>query len=463
MFSEAPLASTPSLPDFDRATLSGIFPEPVPAIGKAEPSLPRFDHQLLAEIFGEQPPALVDARRPPPRIDEDSSPPRLGNILDGEAAANSVAPSTANAENMRSQGSDSLLSRIRHLFSAKAETPSPAENDLASASSSRELHEVLPDPTDAEGPHPPCAALSICSSADTASALPAVEVELSRPTNSNPLLDPEGATSVSSFASSTGAKSAAIQPDQANLLLGDVSPTSTLGNEPSSRSQEPNHAAVEDIKEIPSSDPAGGSLDNSVPAATALQYSEDYPPSVLSGGRVDTALEFETVAALPQAQVAPMQLRRTESPSLSSSLRPVSLDPNFPFVVEKEPPPLAFIDQPDIAAPTAKAAAADLDCAVQMEARTAGRVAQHAGAAAANSEPRKGRAAMQEPKPKTLLAELELDTAIRLRWVMRDIRANRTANSVAREDDMATLLRLGLVEIHDKLPSLTALGILELN
>ena len=64
---------------------------------------------------------------------------------------------------------------------------------------------------------------------------------------------------------------------------------------------------------------------------------------------------------------------------------------------------------------------------------------------------------------KSLLAELDLDTAIRLRWVMRDIRGKRTAISPASENDLATLIDLGLVEMREKLPSLTALGVLALD
>lgn len=69
----------------------------------------------------------------------------------------------------------------------------------------------------------------------------------------------------------------------------------------------------------------------------------------------------------------------------------------------------------------------------------------------------------QEPKANPLLAELEVDTAIRLRWVMRDIRANRTAMLPLNENDLATLVKLGLVEMRGRVPALTHLGVLELN
>jgi hypothetical protein len=64
---------------------------------------------------------------------------------------------------------------------------------------------------------------------------------------------------------------------------------------------------------------------------------------------------------------------------------------------------------------------------------------------------------------KSLLAGLDLDTAIRLRWAMRDIRAKRTNWSPVSENDLAALLDLGLVEMREEVPRLTGLGILALD
>lgn len=64
---------------------------------------------------------------------------------------------------------------------------------------------------------------------------------------------------------------------------------------------------------------------------------------------------------------------------------------------------------------------------------------------------------------KSPLAELELSTAIRLRWVMRDIRSERTKLSPPSENDLAVLVELGLVEMPEGLPRLTALGVLALD
>lgn len=68
-----------------------------------------------------------------------------------------------------------------------------------------------------------------------------------------------------------------------------------------------------------------------------------------------------------------------------------------------------------------------------------------------------------ELEARSLLSELDLDSAIRLRWVMRDIRANRTRMSPASVSDLAALAELGLVEIRGEIPQLTASGVRELD
>jgi hypothetical protein len=64
---------------------------------------------------------------------------------------------------------------------------------------------------------------------------------------------------------------------------------------------------------------------------------------------------------------------------------------------------------------------------------------------------------------KSLLAGLDLDTAIRLRWAMRDVRAKRTKLSPVSENDLAALIDLGFVEMREELPRLTGLGVLALD
>jgi len=64
---------------------------------------------------------------------------------------------------------------------------------------------------------------------------------------------------------------------------------------------------------------------------------------------------------------------------------------------------------------------------------------------------------------KALLDGLDLNTAIHLRWVMRDIRSERTKFSPVSANDLTALMDLGLVEIREGLPRLTGLGFLALD
>lgn len=56
------------------------------------------------------------------------------------------------------------------------------------------------------------------------------------------------------------------------------------------------------------------------------------------------------------------------------------------------------------------------------------------------------------------MAGLDLDKAIRLRWVLRDIKGKRTKLSPVSLDDLRTLLEMGLVEMRDEIPVLTNKG-----
>ena len=82
-----------------------------------------------------------------------------------------------------------------------------------------------------------------------------------------------------------------------------------------------------------------------------------------------------------------------------------------------------------------------------------------AGAAAIDTESAVARA----QQAKLLLSELDLGTAIHLRWVMRDIRSRRTKLAPVSAKDLAALVDLGFVELREDLPRLTGLGILALD
>jgi hypothetical protein len=68
-------------------------------------------------------------------------------------------------------------------------------------------------------------------------------------------------------------------------------------------------------------------------------------------------------------------------------------------------------------------------------------------------------AVIRARQAKSLLDQLDLNTAIHLRWTMRDIRSKRTKFSPVSANDLTALVNLGLVEMRDGLPRLTALGI----
>ena len=55
-------------------------------------------------------------------------------------------------------------------------------------------------------------------------------------------------------------------------------------------------------------------------------------------------------------------------------------------------------------------------------------------------------------------AELDLDTAIRLRWALRDIKGKRTKLTPVSPSDLKTLLEMGLIEMRDDAPLLTNEG-----
>jgi hypothetical protein len=90
-------------------------------------------------------------------------------------------------------------------------------------------------------------------------------------------------------------------------------------------------------------------------------------------------------------------------------------------------------------------------------------VAQTANAVAITHPADTENAVERVERAKMLLADLDLNTAIHLRWVMRDIRSRRTKFSPVSANDLKALMDLGLVEIREELPRLTGLGLLELD
>ena len=61
-------------------------------------------------------------------------------------------------------------------------------------------------------------------------------------------------------------------------------------------------------------------------------------------------------------------------------------------------------------------------------------------------------------QPRSVLDGLSLDTAIRLRWALRDIKARRTKFSPISQNDLMALIELGLIEMQQDVPQLTNEG-----
>jgi hypothetical protein len=56
-------------------------------------------------------------------------------------------------------------------------------------------------------------------------------------------------------------------------------------------------------------------------------------------------------------------------------------------------------------------------------------------------------------------AEFDLETAIGLRWALRDILGNRLKLTPVREDYLRALIDMGLVEMRDDAPIVTPAGL----
>ena len=61
-------------------------------------------------------------------------------------------------------------------------------------------------------------------------------------------------------------------------------------------------------------------------------------------------------------------------------------------------------------------------------------------------------------QPRSPLGGLDLDTAIRLRCALRDIKAKRTNLTPLSPNDLEALLELGFIEMRDGTPVLTDTG-----
>ena len=81
--------------------------------------------------------------------------------------------------------------------------------------------------------------------------------------------------------------------------------------------------------------------------------------------------------------------------------------------------------------------------------------------ASAEVEPVQAEREHQAPisnQPHSPMAGVDLDTAIHLRWALRDIKAKRTTLTPVSPIDLKTLIEMGLVEMREDAPMLTDEG-----
>jgi hypothetical protein len=395
---------------------------------------------------------------------------------------------------------DEIFSLVRENGTSRREIRSGQWHHAESA----EIIVAVP-PADAESARPQRATslpakLPLNISADAKPPSPIFEEDLSRPTISSQLDHPEPATNPISVAPPADREDAAIRPREATPLLSDVPPPPLIPeNEPSPLSSQPNRVAsiAEIVAAILSGDAESAGREQREPLPTPLQLSRGHPPTTLSGELVNIAPAAKPAPPAPRIHLVAIQPHQTTSLPLPAPPSLVSSNTNSLPILEEEQPPLSLGVQLDHAEPATKATAIRpptdrqgtlpwLAKSLQAEEHLAVSKTLN-GPVSLEETPQRPvffgrlddleadvRAAAVNPAPcthgaltplqaKSLLAELDLDSAIRLRWVMRDIRANRMGMSPASENDLAALVELGLVEMREKLPSLTALGVRELN
>ena len=57
------------------------------------------------------------------------------------------------------------------------------------------------------------------------------------------------------------------------------------------------------------------------------------------------------------------------------------------------------------------------------------------------------------------LADFDLERAIGLRWILRDILANRLKLAPVEDEHLRTLIDIGLIEMRDDVPIVTPAGL----
>jgi len=114
-----------------------------------------------------------------------------------------------------------------------------------------------------------------------------------------------------------------------------------------------------------------------------------------------------------------------------------------PFSAGAEPPP--SVDRP----------IADKAASEAVVSEPAG---EEANATRVDDQPTSASQGTMAEQTSSPWAALELDTAIRLRWALRDIKAKRTKLTPVSPGDLKTLIEMGLIEMCDDATMLTNEG-----
>jgi hypothetical protein len=400
----------------------------------------------------------------PPIFEKEPSRPILSGRLDNVEPAEKT-----DVESAQPQTPNSSRTELPPLISANTKPPPPiSETEPSQPVLAAQQDNLAANaaPTDAESAGARQAKsfpaeLAPLISIDTETSSVIREKETSRPTLAGQPDNVEPAAEIVAAASPIEMESA--RPQRAKSLLAEPPPLISTDTKPS----------PPDVETEPSPPTLSGQLDNVGPAASTVAA---VPPTNAESTRPQraTSLPAELPPTISTNAKSPLpilekDLSRPTLPSQLNDLEPaaktVSVAPLTdaqstlptqakPLQAEKLLPVSTNAKPSSLSeeAPSRPSVYSRLDN-VQSAVR----------AVAVSPPPTTDGAVTRAQQAKSLLAELDLDTAIRLRWVMRDIRGKRTAISPAGENDLATLIDLGLVEMREKLPSLTALGLLELD
>ena len=481
--------------------------------------------QLARSLLAELPPLIsTDTESSPPNLETEPSPPTLSGRLKNKASEASVVAPTpqTNVENARPQRLSWLLAELAPMVSANQKPALVTPEDQQSTSIQLKDLELaantisfVPQPNSASAVMQPLETKRLLSE-----TLPSTDTEplsFIFDNESSPISHAgqpdlrEPAAEIVAAAPLSKAEDARTK--QAGSLLADLPPSRSfferkpspaifsgevdkvgpaLAEETVAAPPPPHAATARQTKSSPLTDLAA--LASTDTKSSFPSFEQDLPSSSLSGQPDNVGPPVNPVgAAGPTEAESP---RPQHISSLLAALRVLTAKPSPP-ILQKEASRSTLASQPDNAgmsvktvghptdaesalAPQTKSLLTEMPALVSTAAKlsapifekepsrppTSGQpadVAPTAKATAVAPPTDTESAVTRAQQAKSLLAELDLNTAIHLRWVMRDIRSKRTKFSPVSANDLTALTDLGLVEIREGLPRLTGLGFLALD